>query len=264
MKSFFFHVCVYLFFSLAYAGQDEVAIFNDYKIVISRKDGLFGDINIFKGNKKVFEEKDEYFYFLPNGYVSSEKINIGDDINKNRIPDLVVSKSTGGVHCCQFLYIFELGDQLKKILEIDGGSYGFKFIDLDGDKIPEIEFWDWPIDELFTSFALSSQGKVIMKHDKDRYKVAFSLMKKSKPSLIEIRKIEERMKQSFNKDRHEGMSIILESIMELSYSGHHKLALDIAERSWPKDKLGDFLKFKKKLMDALNESPYWKEFSKNI
>ncbi|MFY7994349.1 MAG: hypothetical protein ACOVP4_13710 [Bacteriovoracaceae bacterium] len=264
MKIFFFTVCAQLFFSFVYAGQDEVARFNDYKIIISRKEGMFGDIKIFKENKKVFEEKAEYFYFLPNSYVSSEKINIGDDINKNGISDLVVLKSTGGVHCCQYLYLFELGDQLKKILEIDGGSYGFKFIDLDGDKIPEIEFWDWPIDELFTSFALSSQGKVIMKYDKDRYKVAFFLMKKNKPSSMEIKKIEERMRQSFNKDRHEGMSIILEIIMELSYSGHHKLALDIAERSWPKDKLGDFLGFKKKLMDALNESPYWREFSKNI
>jgi hypothetical protein len=249
---------------LTYAGQDEVKIFNDYKVIISRTDGMFGDLNIFKGNKKIFEEKEEHFYFLPNSYVSSKKINIGDDINKNGVPDLVVIKSTGGVHCCQFLYVFELGDQLQKILEIDGGSYGFKFIDLDGDKIPEIEFWDWPIDELFTSFAFSSQGKVIMKYDKDRYRVAFSLMKKRKPSLNEIKKIEERMRQSFNKEREEGMSIILEIIMGLSYSGHHKLALDITERSWPKRKQSDFLSFKKKLIDALNESPYWKEFSNNI
>lgn len=256
---FMFSICL-----LTYAGQDEVKIFNNYKIIISRTDGMFGDLNILKENNKIFEEKDEYFYFLPNSYVSSQKINVGDDINKNGIPDLVVIKSTGGVHCCQFLYIFELGDRPNKILEIDGGSYGFKFIDLDGDKIPEIEFWDWPIDELFTSFALSSQGKVIMKYDKDRYKVAFSLMKKVKPSLIEIKKIEEKMRQSFNKDREEGMSIILESIMELSYSGHHKLALDIAERSWPKTRRSDFLSFKKKLTDALNQSPYWKEFSNNI
>jgi hypothetical protein len=55
-----FSICL-----LTYAGQDEVKIFNNYKIIISRTDGMFGDLNILKENNKIFEEKDEYFYFLP-------------------------------------------------------------------------------------------------------------------------------------------------------------------------------------------------------
>lgn len=261
-----------IFFSIQnlWAGGGEeryppvIKTFGEYKVVIERKDDFYEYLTIYQNKQKVYEDKDDRFYF---GNFSAhnpdrEDTYSGKDLNGNKIPDLVITKYTGGMHCCHFLNIFELGKKFRKITTVEGGSYGFEFVDLDQDKIPEIEFWDGPIDYVFSSFAHSSQGRTVLKFIKNQYRVAPSLMKKNIPSNKERQKIEKEIVEEFKKnDLPHPPYIFLKHMMDLSYTGHLNLALEIAEKTWPV-KFPGLIEFKKKLLECLNDSPYWSEFTK--
>jgi len=184
----------------------------------------------------------------------------GKDINGNGIPDLVVTKWNGGAHCCNFLSVFELGDtELKKLITVDGGSYYFQLKDFDRDKIPEIEFWDWPIDYLFNSFADSAQGRVFLKFINGKYHVSSRLMYRKRPNKEHLDKLKAEIKRNFRDMGDKVPYELLNIMMELSYTGYKELAIKLAEETWPKDRR-DLDKFKKEFKSALKNSNYWSEF----
>lgn len=258
---------------IAYAGklQQEIRKFGSYRVIIERSpDKMSEKLTVYQGIKKVFEESEiGAYYFFGNHFDNSpntKDIYSGKDINGNKIPDLLISHWTGGAHCCHFLSIFELGKAFRKIVTVDGGSYGFKLIDLDKDKILEIEFWDNPIDYLFASFADSAQGRTILKFNKDSYKVSSKLMKRPAPGLKELKKIQLEIELAFKEEKDRSPNfpyLFLKYMMDLSYSGHLQLALKIAEKSWPSHGF-QFPKFKKEFLEYLGNSSYWIEYSRQF
>ena len=235
---------------------------NDYEITISKNLKTFeSKINITKLGVQVFEDSGigDSFYF---GNEFDDPAHLKDfypirQITHNGFPDLVISKSTGEAHCCNSLMIFELGNQFRKIAEVDAKGSSIRIHDLDHDGIPEIEFYDGAIDELFSSYAESARGRIVFKFDGEKYELSQALTYKLPPSLKHQCKIEKLIQNSFVKQNYDLPYVFLKTMMDLSYSGHLNLAMKIAEEAWPIEKEG-LIDFKNKFMDALSESSYWK------
>lgn len=242
--------------------------FGDYKVVVKLEkydnEENYERVVITRKGKRAYSEAElGTYHWIGNHFDESLKgkdPHSGKDLTGNEIPDLILTKWNGGAHCCNFLGVFEMAnDGLKKLITIDGGSYYFQIKDFDGDKIPEIEFWDWPIDYQFNSFADSAQGRVLLKFIEGKYQVASGLMYKKRPSNKKLIEIKNEIKKSF-KDMGDRVPYELLSIMmELSYTGYKELALRIAEETWPKER-DDLKKFKTEFRSALRNSKYWSEF----
>lgn len=267
--------CIFLcFFSLSLytpvlmAGQIDAPAtrnFGDYRVVLTRLPDLMGSkYSIFRGKKKVFEKSDygNYFY-LGNYFDDQVKGNdpySGTSITGNGIPNLLISEWTGGAHCCNYLSIFELGKTLRHITTVDAGSHGIRLVDFDGDGVVEIEFWDWPIDYLFTSFSESAQGRVVLKFQNGKYRVSTKLMNRPAPNVKFLGKRLGIIKSEF-KEKIGVPHSLLKLMMDLSYTGHVDLAMKVPEMVWPSEKPG-LPKFQADFKDALKQSKYWNEYSK--
>lgn len=241
-------------------GQNEVKRFGAYRVFLSQDfESGIGRILIKRGKNKVFEEADvDYHYYFGNNFDEKQRSSHSfKNITGNGIPNLVVSNWTGGVHCCHFLTIFELGKDFRKIVTVQANSSTIRLIDLDRDGYPEIEFWDGAIDYLFASFAGSPGGRVVLKFDKDHYDVALDLMKKPAPTSYEIEKIKKRVVKAFkNNDTPELPYDFLEVMMDLSYSGHFKLAMKLVDNLWPSNR-PEIEQFKSSFSEALHRSQYF-------
>lgn len=256
---------IFPIFIKAANGRYEQKIFGAYMVSLSQsfESGL-GKLVIKLGKNKVFttSEFDNHYYF---GNHFDESLNekdphSGRDITGNGLPNLVISNWTGGAHCCNLLHIFEMGKKLRKLVTVEANSSSVSLIDLDHDGFPEIEFWDGAIDYLFASFGGSPGGRVVLKFKKDHYEVATHLMKKPLPNLNQMNIARKKIRVAFKKEKTPDLPYeFLNLMMELSYSGHSKLALKIATEEWPTEREG-LSDFKEKFLQALKESRYWKEF----
>jgi hypothetical protein len=244
--------------------------FGLYKVILTwekwDQEEHFQKLIVYHKDKIVFSEGElGSYYWLGNNFdeePNDQDPYYGQDITGNRVPDLVITSWNGGAHCCHFLTIFEMTNQgLKKLISIDGGSYYFKIKDLDGDKIPEIEFMDWPIDYLFNSFADSAQGRVVLKFKQGKYQVAKNLMLKKRPNDKNLNYLKTEIKKSFKGMGDRIPYQLLKIMMDLSYSGYKELALKIADETWPHDR-SDLIKFKNEFSQALRDSIYWREFDR--
>lgn len=252
-------------FGIVLSEEIQVKKLGHYKVVVDRpNDQDEGRVRIYKNGKKVYEERDYgSYYYIGNKFdddLKGRDPHSGKDLNGNFIPDLIITQWTGGAHCCNYLTIFELGTELRKLVSVSGGSSGFRIVDLDGDNNPEIEFWDWPIDYAFTGFSDSAQGRTILKFQKGQYHVGRKLMTTRAPGPKEIDKIQNEIRNAFKKENFNIPYALLNAMMELSYSGHFDLALKFADSTWPDRKAG-LREFKDEFKNLLNGSQYWKEFT---
>lgn len=261
-----FLISIWIFPTLASTdGKLTIKKFGKYTVLLSQdfKGGL-GKIVIKKGGNKVFKDSNyDNHYFFGNDF--DEQSNgkdpfSGRDLTGNGIPDLVVSNWSGGAHCCNFVHIFELGKKIKEIATVEAQSSSVHLVDLDHDGYPEIEFWDGAIDYIFACFAGSPGGRVILKFQKDHYEVATQIMKKPAPSAAQIKIFKNKIRAAFKDEGSPDLPYeFLNLMMDLSYSGHFKLAMKMASEMWPEKKPG-LSKFKEDFAQALHDSPYWRYF----
>jgi hypothetical protein len=239
--------------------------FGEYTVAISSsEDRMEETVRITKSDRVVFEESESgsHYYFGNFTDGTDSDSYSGTDLNGNSIPDLMISKWTGGAHCCNFLYIFELGETFRHITTVEGGSYGFQLASLDGDNIPEIELSDGAIDYQFASFAFSPPGRVVLKFIRDHYEVDSGIMKKPLPSSEVLSRVQSSIRLAFQQQDSPDLPYdLLKIMMDLSYSGHLNAAFMIADQTWPDQKSG-LEKFKVDFKQALDESPYWPKLNR--
>lgn len=236
-------------------------------IITSQPADAHGKLIIKKKGKTVYEQDgiDSHYYFGLD-FDKKDKFS-GKNITGNKMPNLVVTNWTGGASCCHLVSIFELGKEFRKIIELDAHTIIYDLIDLDKDGNLEIEIGDGAIRGVFTSTADTSYGRIIMKFIDNEYRVATDLMKKPRPNKKKIEKLKTQIKAAFKKQDNPFLPTkLLEVMMELSYSGHLDLAMEIAEKTWIQNKnaMETLETFKKIFVECLNDSKSWKEFSDSL
>jgi len=264
-----FLILIFPIFAHSLDGRLENKKYGPYRISLLQdfQTGL-GKFIIQKGKVKVFEEAeiDNHYYFGNHFEPNSDEpadIFSGRDITGNGKANLLISNWTGGAHCCHFLHIFELGKRLKKLVTVEAFSSSIRLVDLDHDGYPEIEFWDGAIDYQFACFAGSPGGRVVLKFRKDHYEVATHLMKKPTPTPKKMKRLKQDLVRAFKEEESPDLPYpFLKTLMDLSYSGHFKLALQMADETWPVEKPG-LEKFKSECSQALQSSQYWRESFNN-
>jgi hypothetical protein len=240
-------------------------VFGRYEARVERDEESGGQRILVTMDGKVVHREDELgsHFWIGNHFDESLKGRdpySGKDLTGNGIPDIVLTSWSGGAHCCNSLTILEMTESgARKVITVDGGSYGFIFKDLDSDGRQEIEFWDWPIDYLFNSFAHSAQGRVVLKSVGDGYRVAKSLMYRKRADEPTLAAAKVTIQKVFSTKQPGVPYELLKLMMDLSYSGYRELALKMADDTWPRD-LSGLAKFKLDFNRALAASPYWTEF----
>ncbi len=220
-----------------------------------------GKLTIKKGQKIVYKENDGYHYYF--GLNSRKDKFSGKNITGNKIPNLVITNFVGGLNCCVYSHIFELGERFRKIITLYTKK-GIELVDLDLDKVMEIELEEEPIYGVFASIAGSPAGRVVLKYINNDYKLAPQLMKKPPPTEKQLKKLKNQIVKAFKKQDGPDLPYdFLKALMDLSYTGHLDMALKIADETWPPTKEG-LPEFKKTFISCLNESEYWKAFSDSL
>jgi hypothetical protein len=189
------------------------------------------------------------------------------DITGDGIPELIIGVWSGGAHCCFSVIIFSLGEELKKIAEIEGGDSSLEFKDFEGDGIYEIVGRDWTFAYWETSFSNSPAPQIVLRYLHGKYVLATDLMKKNPPGKKEIEAKIEEINHAFTKSAafdDEAPPELWQYMLDLIYSGNGKIALTFFDKAWPAQREGKEV-FLAAFKAQLAKSSYWpeiKSFSK--
>ncbi len=250
--------------------QDEQT-FGDYKIQIYRnmRSG-FSELRVLKKGLEVFSQGGFVFKIgLINDDIPGNKlVKVGNDINKDGQPDLVVSEWSGGAHCCIDYYVFSLGDQVKQVGFIESKDGDGEFVDVDNDGILEFIGNDWTFAYWNASFAGSPAPQVILEYKNAGYQLTLKKMRKPLDEIYyknflkntTLSKINATMnaKSGWSNGEVSVPPEVWGYMLDLIYSGHSQEAFTLIDTIWPKGVKGkeDFLKDFK---GQLSQSPFWKD-----
>lgn len=239
--------------------------FADYLVRISwAGDFVCQRIEILHRGRVVYREMGVGDHF----YLGSDDDKAGTDAVRGltgRGQQLVVRRwAGGGAHCCSNLLIFDLGSTFKKIADVYGGNFEPEIVDINKDEIAEISVLDDTFAGLFSSFATSAKGEVILKYSGGRYVVAPEFMKKPLPSRSafdgQVSTLQRLMRE---KGPEWPPPEFVQTITDFIYTGHEKDAFEFADRVWPREVAGRAA-FLKKYRGYLNGSLYYREFKKRL
>lgn len=234
----------------------------DFQITLSRANAMTcGRIDIIKNGKNIYHDEEIGGYYYPGGRFREHDQRILLHLPR---PHLVISKWSGGMHCCYSLLIFELGDEFKQSIEIEGGNFQPELTDLNKDGIPEVRITDDFLAYSFSCFADSATGRVILKYAGDKFVLAEELMKHTrakKPFLpSNIRKWRELLKMS----TFESLPYpVMQAFTELIFTRNTQAALEFLDQVWPNDAL-DKNEFLKSYKEALSHSIYYSKASQEF
>jgi hypothetical protein len=98
----------------------------------------------------------------------------GSDITGDGRAELVVTKNSGGAHCCESTTIYSIEAAPREILSVSTGNCPGSLVDLDNDGVAEFQTCDDTFAYAFCSFAFSPMPTVVFAYDKVQraYRVA--------------------------------------------------------------------------------------------
>lgn len=180
-------------------------------------------------------------------------------------PELVISKWTGGAHCCFSVLVFDIGSEFRKIDEIEGGNYYPYFEDIDGDGVMEVKVGDDFLASRFSSFASSAIADVTLTYSNDRYEVSSAHMVKAALNWGSLKK----QIRSWQKELRERSKpdypppAFIQSVTDLVFTGNKAVALELIDRTWPTDVPGK-IEFLTSYEEALQDSRYYSDFQNQL
>ena len=242
----------------------EEKTYQDYQVKISSAgDGDCHLLDIERQGKVLYhdEEIGGHFYF---GADFEKGVDPFVRLTGQNDPNLVFSKWTGGAHCCFSLHVFELDKDLREIANVDGGNFYPVLEDIDHDGIAEIRVTDDALAYLFSSFASSAAGDVVLKYSNHEYRVAAEYMVKTAPELDIFNKKIKTWRKMLRKHAPDWPPpSLIQTVTDLFYTGNARAAFALVDRTWPSDVAGkeDFLKAYE---EVLEKSRYYQEFQKQI
>lgn len=239
--------------------------FDNYHIVISRdEEWMCVQLDIEKDGQNIYHQQDigTHFYFGSNFEKHSNGLIHLTDIKK---PNLVISEWTGGMHCCYYLHVFELGDTPRKIASLGGQNYYPEIKDYDQNGIYEIKITDDFLAYRFASFALSAVAKVVLKFNDGHFAVAPEYMVQPISDLSRFKNKIPHWQKIFAKESPAEFPprSFVQTITNLFFSGNQEIALELIDSTWPEG-LGGKEKFLSEYREALSESNYYNQFVEQI
>lgn len=217
-----------------------------------------GRLEIYHNHRLVFhdEEFDGRFYLGAGDGLDGEFYKF-----RTSNPFLVVSKYSGGMHCCFSLMIFELGKRFKKILDIFNSDFRLELVDLNGDGLPEIRYEDGSLANRFTSFADSPHGVVVLKYSGGKFALAEEFMRQPPPQenfiASHIKEWQEFLRQT------DGPlwppPSFLQAVTDYVYTGNVDYARKFIDRVWPSD-----VPEKEKFIGAYNDALSGSSFTSKL
>lgn len=237
-------------------------VFNEYRIIISSAgDQSCETLDIFKDYKLAYHDEEiggHYYTGDSPGEVTNAFVSLSGDDNI-----LVISKWTGGAHCCFSLYLFELGREFRSIAHIDGGNFLPYLEDLDRDEIPEIRVTDDFLAYQLSSFADSATANVVLRYSDGAYRIAPELMTQGEPDSQVLNQRIQSWDTEF-KNPESGRfppPDYIQTITDLFFTGNSSVALKILRGAWP-DGVSGRDEFIEQYLGLLNESRYFNEFER--
>jgi hypothetical protein len=237
--------------------------YEDYSVLL---------FNTYSKTEKVDEPIGKYLKLLKRGKVVFSLENFtnlypvilyfGKDITGDGYKNAVISNYTMGAHCCFELYIFELGNNFRKIYYYNGDAEPV-MQDIDKDGIMEIVTLSDIFSYWHNSYATSYFPEYILKYKNGMYHLALNLMKKPVPQKDTLNKWSEEIKWNripWNSDESQIAldPLFLERVIEMIFTGNSKIAMEFIKTNWPKSKNGKEL-FIKDFMTQLSKFQYWSE-----
>lgn len=184
--------------------------------------------------------------------------HVGEHLTSDRLPGLVVSEYTGGLHCCTRVTVLGLGPaELRDYGTIEGGDGDVEFEDLDGDGIPEVRVGDWRFAYWRdTPFSDTPVPAVILRFRGDGYRVACDLMRTPAPDSAELARKARRLSSGW--ESSDPPTDLWAYGVDLVYGGHPDLAWKFFDMAWPSEIPGK-ADFVRDLREMLTSSPCWSE-----
>ena len=226
-------------------------------------DSRFAGFEILKNGKRVYAQTGYSFaigYFLSQDQSpDSVKLQVGNDLTGEGVPELLISEWSGGAHCCYTFHLFRLGPQFSHIQDISlRDADESAFVHRDGMKSLVLVTNDYSAFAYFpSSFAGSPAGRVFLSFQDGRFRPDASLMKSSAPKPGEIAKCAALFKPSRDWKSSQPIGMWYYAT-DLIYTGNEAEAWDLLDAAW-----GGSAADKKKYLDEyrsrLRKSVYYPE-----
>lgn len=238
------------------------------------------EICISRGGTTYATIEDQVVELGATGGTSQTRIGVGQDINGDKVPDLIVTQYSGGAHCCFSYTIISLEPTAAHVIAFlpadDGGA---AFADVDGDGVYEIRVQESAFRYWNTSFVESPAPEVILRWNGAAYVLAPDLM--AAPPLAED-ELARRAKQIADIAASAtpgatataggaassavgaapgpsplwNLSLLWRTMLELIYTGHPARAAAFLDQAWPPDLAGKE-QFRRDFTKQLHTSRYW-------
>jgi hypothetical protein len=255
--------------------QTAEARFRDYVIRTYRWPEPEGCLQILKRGTVVYSLASTEFKIGNNfyGFHNGANIPTGTDITGAGKPNAIVSEWSGGAHCCFTMHVFEIGDHFEEIARIEADdSDGAHFVDLDHDGFYEFEGNDWAFAYWGASFMDSPAPRIVLKYRDGRFRLAFDLMRKPRPSPQDLARMAHVIESDSGwnpeaapdcADSCDVPIALWKNMLELMYGGHTDLAWRLFDESWPARQRGKSA-FVVQFCKQLNSSHYWADLKEAI
>ena len=186
----------------------------------------------------------------------------GADITGNGRPDMIVSFSSGGAHCCSFHYVFELEPRFKRLITIQDTDDELAHFELFPDGkyyylLEDYTFANW-VSCTFCSPTTHVILRIVDDGKDSTLRLAWDKMAKPAPSseqwrlkVKEVRSLIQSPNPQFDPD-----AALWSEVLDLIFSGHSELAWRFVTEAAPKGTertdLGSFC-------SILKGDPFWQQ-----
>lgn len=229
-------LCVFLlavFLPMQSHAESWSVIFNDY--VISVNEDVVGESLEIKQRGEVIYSKSDQGIWLSNSEEKYSDItpNIVD-INDDGVPDLLISRWSGGAHCCFQTMVFSLGDTFAVIAEINGRHLEPKLLQLDNDPAMEFKVIDWEFAYWPTSFAYSPSASVVLDWVDGAFVPSVELTDSLQPKYGDLELMAKNLRESENWQSRSEIVLqdVFQQALDLVYLGEKQKASKFIAAAW--------------------------------
>jgi FG-GAP repeat len=183
----------------------------------------------------------------------------GGDINGDGFPDLVVSRYSGGAHCCFTTTVYSVGRSTRTVLAAGTGNCEGTFDDLDGDNVAEFSTCDDRWASVYCDFASSPMPPVVFAYNpvSRKYQVATPRFSAALQKLIDGELAEALSAPAVDGAPDPGAAKcrVLHPALSLMYTGRLDEGVALIRKLY---RGGDLEAFVAEVVKQTRSSPRWK------